>query len=232
MTKYLRYMCIIIFILFFVAIFIGRNLIYHMEYEYFTSTIKYFSTPIEEVHKQFHKLDNVLIDDESIDNIGDLIEQSEYVLRISIEKEPIFYGYGIINQVKVLEIIKGDNKISIGENLKVYDLISSWMGDYVNYYGGITPLNKNYNYIIFIKEAPQPNMENTYIFSSIRFGHFNISIKEPNVLQNYIQGSLYIKDIMNYDYVETDCESSGYGSCDSYIDEYTKMKNELLEYLG
>ena len=95
----------------------------------------------------------------------------------------------------------------------------------------MTPLNKKYEYIVFVKKAPRPNMENTYIFSSIEYGRFNISIKESNVLENYQMGSYTVKDIMEYDYVEIDC-STAYGYCEEYADDYTKMKEELLDFLA
>ncbi len=231
MIKFLRYSCIGIVVLFSVSAIIGKNFIYHTDYQKFISTVRYFSIPSAEIYnnKKFIKIKSVLIDDKKISNINELIENSDYVLRIKIEKDAIIYGYGIINQVKVLDVYKG-KEIANGDSIKIYDLISYWMGDYVNYYGGLTPLNSDFEYIAFLKKAPRPNMKNTYIFSSAKYGHFNISVNTANVLFDYKQADLYIKEIMKYDYVELNCESSGYSYCENDGDDYIEMKKKLLEF--
>ncbi len=232
MKKILSYTFLFIILLFIIAIIVGKSTIKHVDYQQYISTVKYFSSPIESVYKEFHKINGTFIEDEKIKDIKDLIGKSEYVLKVSVENEPVFYGNGIINKVQVLEIIKSNNKdIKVGEQLKVYDLISFWSGDYVNYYGGMTPLNSKNKYVIFLKKAEHANQKNTYIFSSIKYGHFNISVLEPNILKNYVQGSLKVNEIMNYDYVETECESSGYDVCDKYADDYSIMKRQLLDYI-
>ncbi len=232
MIKSLRWLCVFVLCGFLFAIMIGKNSLRHISYEEYISTYKYFPTPVAEVRKTFIDLDDIFIKRKDVKSLNDLMERTDYVLRIKISDEPIFWGNGIINQTEVLEVLKAaDNNINIGDSVKIYDLISTWQGDYVNYYGGMTPLNKKYEYIVFVKKAPRPNMENTYIFSSIEYGRFNISIKESNVLENYQMGSYTVKDIMEYDYVEIDC-STAYGYCEEYADDYTKMKEELLDFLA
>lgn len=233
MKKLFTYICLFIFVLFGCSIIIGRLLINHINYDNFISNVKYFSIPIEQVYKEFKQNKKIFIDDNKIDNIEQLIDESEYVLKIKVIDNPTFYGNGIINNVKILDVIKGknDKNIRIGSKLKIYDLISYWSGDYINYYGGMTPLNHKYEYVVFLKKANNSNYKGTYIFSSIKYGHFNISVSDANVLTNYIQGSLTVQEIMNYDYVETDCDSSGYNSCDNYVDDYAKLKKQLFNYL-
>lgn len=220
-------------VLFTGSIIVGRCLIKHINYNQFVENTKYFSTPIEYVYKEFKLNKEIFIDDNKISNIDDLINKSEYVLKIKVDGEPNFYGNGIINNVKILEVLKGENdeNIKVGKNLKIYDLVSSWKNDYINYYGGMTPLNLENEYIVFLNKTTHANQKNTYIFSSIKYGHFNISISDINVLTDYIQGTLTIKDIMKYDYIETDCKSSGYSICDHYVEDYSTLKKQLLEYL-
>lgn len=233
MKKILTCTYLLIILFFIIAVIVGKNSVRHVNYQQYASNVKYFSTPIESVYKEFRQIKGTFIEDEEISDIKDLIEKSEYVLKVSVEDEPIFYGSGIINKVNVLEIIKGNNdeNIKVGKQLKVYDLVSFWTGDYVNYYGGMTPLNYKNTYVIFIKKAEKANQRDTYIFSSIRYGYFNISVEESNILIDYIQGSLTIDKIIDYDYVETNCESSGYDICDKYVDDYLIMKKQLLDYI-
>lgn len=233
MKKTLACIVIIILLTFVVSIIIGKKSIKHIDYIYFSSNVKYFSTPVYDVYKEFKYNKEMFIDDDKIKDVNDLINFSDYVLSIKVNKEPIFYGNGLINNVKILEVFKSidDKNIKIGNQIRIYDLISYWSGDYANYYGGITPLNFDNEYIVFLKKANHGNLNNTYIFSSIRYGHFNISVSDDNVLLNYVQGSLTIGEIMKYDYVETDCESSGYKLCDKYADNYKMMKEQLINYL-
>lgn len=232
MKKILRYICVFLILGFFIAIPVGRSLIRHIDYNQFISNVLYFANPIQEEYKAYPETKEMFIDDE-VNGIEDLINKSEYVLKIKVNKEPEFYGTGIINNVKILEVYKGkeDKNIEIGKNLEIYDLVSYWQGNYINYYGGMTPLNSESEYIVFLKKATKANKKGTYIFSSIKYGHFNISTTDSNVLTGYIQGSLTFKDIMNYDYVEIDCETSGYDICEKYAEDYSKMKKQVLDYI-
>jgi len=128
-----------------------------------------------------------MLDGNKVNDIKDLINESEYVLKIKVNSEIEFYGIGIINNVKILEVLKGknDKNIGIGKNIKIYDLVSYWQGNYINYYGGMTPLNSENEYIVFLNKTTRANQKNTYIFSSIKYGHFNISTTDANVL-NYL----------------------------------------------
>ena len=95
----------------------------------------------------------------------------------------------------------------------------------------MTTLDEKYYYIIFIKKAPHPSIKNTYIFSSITYGHFNISSFDSNILMDYEPGSLTIKEAMKYDYVQTDCKFIRNEDCDQYATNYSTLKKQLLEYL-
>lgn len=231
MIKNLRIICIITLILFIITAIIGNKFVKHIKYEEFSSTFYYFTLPTKYINKHLKKINHIFIDDSKINNINNLIDESDYVLRIRMNDNPKIVGNGIINNVKVSEVIKGE-KIKLGDTIKIYDLINNLIGDYVEYFGGITPLNKENNYIVFLKKAPSPNIKDSYIFASIKYGHFNISNLESNVLTNYEQGSLYVKDILKYDYIETNCETSGYHECDSFAENYSKLKEELITYLN
>ena len=227
MIKVLKVICIILFFSFFIAILIGRNKAKYYNYNDFIENIYYYSESRASVYQTFHGIENVLIDDSKVESVEDLIKQSQYVLKVKVSDNPILYGKGLINQVQVLEVIKqDDNVISVGQNIKIYDLVS-WIGnDFIEYYDGMTPLNLNNQYIVFIKKSPSPNLKGVYMFSSIQFGHFNISNSNVNILTNYTRGTLTLKEIMQYDYVVTNCMSEK-EICDSFITKYSKFQKQL-----
>lgn len=41
-----------------------------------------------------------------------------------------------------------------------------------------------------------------------------------------------VQKIMEYDYVEMNCDSSGYNSCDNYAEDYSKLKRQLFNYMA
>jgi len=233
MRKILIYICGLLILGFIIAIPVGRSLIKHIDYNQFINNVLYFSNPIQSEYNIYPETKKIFINDDKINTIEDLINESEYVLKIKVNGELEFYGIGIINNVKILEVFKGknDKNIEIGKNLKIYDLVSYWQGNYINYYGGITPLNPENEYIVFLNKTTKANKKNTYIFSSVKYGHFNISTTDANVLTGYSQGSLTFKEVMNYDYVELDCETLGNDVCEKYADDYSKMKSQVLGYI-
>lgn len=233
MKKILIYICGLLILGFVITIPVGRSLIKHIDYNQFINNVLYFSNPIQSEYQVYPETQEIFIDDDKVNDIEDLINESEYVLKIKVNSEVEFYGVGIINNVKILEVLKGndDKNIEVGKNLKIYDLVSYWQGNYINYYGGMTPLNPKNEYIVFLNKTTRANQKNTYIFSSIKYGRFNISITDANVLTSYSQGSLTFKEAMNYDYVELDCEISSDNICEKYADDYSKMKKQVLDYI-
>lgn len=224
LIKLLKYCCVLLFLLYFLAIFIGKMQIKSVNYDEYISVSKYFTMSSDSVYRTFSRLKNVLINDDNVKKVDDLFDGSDYVLRVSVYDIPFFYGNGMINNLKVEDKLKGNDDILIGDKIKVYDLISSWNYFSINYYGGTTPLSSKYEYIIFIKEAPNPNVDDTYIFSSIRYGHFIID-DDVNILNDYNEGSLSMEEIMLYDYVCSEQEED----CKSISLSYQQMKKELLK---
>ena len=219
----------ITFCSFSIAILIGRSKAKYYNYNDFIENTYYYSENRTSVYQTFHRIEKVLIDDSKIESVDDLIKKSQYVLKVKVYDNPILYGKGFINQVQVLEILKQvDNDILEGQNIKIYDLVS-WIGyDFIEYYDGMTPLNEDNQYIVFIQESPSPNLKGVYMFSSIQFGHFNISNSNVNILTNYTQGTLTLKDIMQYDFVITDCESKK-EACDNFINKYSEFQKQLIK---
>ena len=233
MIKFLRIMCFVTISMFLIVGIVGKTKLKHINYDDYISTASYYTSSISSVYSHFSKLEQVIIDDSKIKNIEDLFLKSEYVLKVRINTKPTIYGNGILNKVEVLDILKGENdkNITKGNIIKVYDLVSIITDYSIRYYGGMTPLDEKNEYIIFIKKAPHPSIKNTYLFSSITYGHFNISSFDSNILMDYEPGSLTIKEAMKYDYVQTDCKFIRNEDCDQYATNYSTLKKQLLEYL-
>ncbi|HHW69605.1 MAG TPA: hypothetical protein GX747_04630 [Tenericutes bacterium] len=84
--------------------------------------------------------------------------------------------------------------------IKLYDLIISWNSNATSYFNGTTPMKINEDYIVFLKRNPNLSVKDTYIFSTMKYGH-TITSKESRYLHNYEQYTLTLKEISNYDFV-------------------------------
>ena len=227
----LKIICVVILFLFAVSFYIGRKYIKYIKYDEFANNAWYFSEPVDSVYGAFSRVKSVLINDDDVDEIEELFSFSDYVLEIISSSDQLLLGKGVINQANVVKIYKCSNDcdINIGDSIKIYDLVSSWGMSYINYYGGMTPLKKGDHYIVFIKKSPRPNLENVYMFSSVKYGHFNIS-QETNILFDYENGSKTFKEISKYDYVYLKCDGA-YNTCETYDNNYEKLKKELLKMI-
>ena len=165
------------------------------------------------------KLDGFFIDDK-INTFNDLKDLSDYILIVSNDKNPTFKGNGIINNCEIKKVIKGKN-LKKGDEIKIYDLILDWNNLSSYYIGGNTPLLKGDEYIVFLKKTDHASENNTYVFNSVKYGRVSL-LKNRKVLENYNQGSLPLKDIINYDMIYTKMEDEIY--------DYKKMVENIRNY--
>lgn len=214
---------ILIFILsIFIIIFYKHNN-KSMDYEEFLDNAFYYAIIKDEYlqYAGYTELENI-ISDEINYSINDLVKNAEAILVITMDTNTVFYGKGLINNCKIKKIIKGKN-FNINDVIKIYDSLYYWRWFSGHYLGGSTPLKMNEDYIVFIKNASRPNLKNTYIYSSIPYGHIKIS-KDIKILKDYENASLKLRDIINYQYVflkDTDKE---------IIELYENNCNNILEY--
>ena len=150
-----------------------------------------------------------------------MLIKTEAILIIKVQDSPDFLGDGIINNCKIEQVIRGEN-LNEGDTIKIYDFIAWWKMSDTAYLGGSTPLRQNEKYIVFLNRAPNPNKKDTYIFSSIPYGHILLN-KPIKTLINDETSPLTIKNAMNYQFVfPTDIDKN-------FVDLYKENCIKLIE---
>ncbi|WP_294580192.1 hypothetical protein [uncultured Thomasclavelia sp.] len=217
MIKKLQIICLIIAILFIPLSIYGKYSILHLSYLDYYQTAFYNIYYSDDIKNQYPYLSELIIED--ISNYQDLFNNSPYVLVVTINDIEII-GEGIINKCTVDKVIKGkklqqDNKINIYDHAFVF---SQYAG---TYFEGAIPLQIDKQYIIFIDKAPNPNISNSYIFKSIKYGSFKIDNQSNYYLLN--DENMTLKQISNYDYV-----SKNNADIIKYEQLYQEIKEKLL----
>ena len=127
----------------------------------------------------------------------------------------------MINQCRVLKVFKGEN-IQVNESVYIYDFTYSITRDSIGYIEGSKPLAPDREYIVFIQEAPAPNMKNSYIFSSINYGFFAVE-GQGRYIEEYENGSILLEDTYQYDYIGTNKQ---------FLKTYQQIANEISQKLN
>lgn len=169
-------------------------------------------------YESMYNLEDFFID-ENLTSLEDLENKSDYILIVNSNQEPIFKGNGIINNCNIKKVIKGE-KFKENQKIKIYDLVAFWDETGTFYLGGSTPLKKEKDYVVFLKDTINANESDSYVFSSVKYGHVLISEK-GKILENYKQNSLSLADISNYDFVFSE------GSSKENVSEFNKLYFEI-----
>ena len=151
----------------------------------------------------------------------DLQKLSNYILIISNNEYPTFRGNGIINNCIIKKVIKGKD-LKEKDKIRIYDLVAFWKTFGTSYLGGSTPLEIGNVYVVFLKKTTRANLSDSYVFTSVKYGHTIIS-KESKFLKNYLQNSMNIKEIRQYDYIFSN------ENTEVEIAEYLKIKADILK---
>lgn len=221
MINKLRFLCLLLILMFAFVAFSNRDKFEHINYSEYVLESKYFTD--DSYSLSFKEMKNILINDEEVRSASDLINKSKYALVVKVSENPTMIGDGIINNGVIISIIKGD-KFKVGDPIKIYDLLYYWGVNSTNYLGGSTPVRVGDTYVVFITDEIRPTVKNTYVFSSVKYGHFNVA-RDIGTYSNYdlsVSGLklLTISDAMNYDYVFT--------PSDPDTGVHSKIKDELL----
>lgn len=216
-------------IIYAIIIIYGKNSIKNIDYQKFINEKTYsFISSKNSSNNDFmgmdfesmYNLDNYFIDDKEL-SLNELENLSDYILIVENNNDPIIIGNGIINNCKILKVIKG-NDIYVNNNISIYDLMVSNQNQTALYLGGSTPLKLNDKYIVFIKKTNKAGMDNTYVSSTVNYGHFNLN-GDANILKDYIQNSINLKEAANYNHIfskNTNIEE---------INKFEKMQQEILD---
>ncbi len=174
-----------------------------------------------ELYENMFDTERLFIDNQ-IETVDDLIENSDEVLLINVESSPIFYGDGLINNCKILKVIKGH--LRENQSIKIYDLILKWSLSGTIYLGGSTPLKVGNDYVVFLKKSESASMNDTYYFSSILYGHISI-LGTTKIIEDYDM-SLNVNDAMNYQHIFLE------GIDKNHIENYKEFCDKILDELN
>lgn len=213
------YIGLSIILFFSIAIVIYAKInIKHVDYDDYVRNSLY-NFEISDDYENMYNLKDYFID-EKVNSYDDLKRMSDYILIISNDKYPTFRGNGIINNCTIERVIKG-NGLKEKAEIKIYDLVSSWKMYETIYLGGSTPLKIGNKYIVFLKKTTRANLSDTYVFTSVKYGHITIS-EDSKFLKDYVQNSMKIEEIKQYDFVFSS------ENTEREIAEYTKIKSDIL----
>lgn len=220
MIKYLKILCLLCLLLFVGLGFYGKNKFESIDYQTMAGEMYYSTMTYQDFLEIFPNTAKKLIDDTKITCLDDMIKQSDFVLKIKNGEDKIIQGHGLINQCQVLKVFKGKN-IQVNESIYIYDFTDFITSDSIGYIEGSKPLVPQQEYIVFLKKAPVPNMKDTYIFSSINYGFFDINSHDLYNTQ-YENDFIYLSDTYDYDYM---------GTNEEFSNMYQKLSHELKTYI-
>ena len=201
-----------------VVVMVAKKSIKHFDYEKYLNESDYTIVPEDFLNNGAGFSEYIIHN--SISNIDYLY--NSIILVISVDKNPSFIGNGIINNCKIEKVIKGDN-LTEGEEIQIYDLVSYWKMSYTSYLGGSTPLKKNNKYLVFISKTERANKNNTYVFSSVPYGHIQINSELKTLLYNQSpETSISVKEAQDYQFL-FDMNAN-----QELVDLYKKNCNDLL----
>ena len=159
-----------------------------------------------------------LVEDSSIHELSGLVNQSNYILKIKAAKEKQFIGKGVLNNCKILNVIKGE-QLHSGDTILIYEHVYSYSEDALVYLEGAKPILPDKEYIVFLNKAPNPNKKGTYMFSSVNFGYFEVNAISHQSIIDY-KNNISIEDTGKYAYI---------AASDKYRDTYFQLHNQVIE---
>ena len=209
---------ILLFIVSIGTVIVAKMKIKKLDYDDYVETSLYYLLP-EDEYKSMYDLDSITLHD-SVDDISSLLSYTEAILIVTPQNDPEFIGNGILNNCRVKKVVEGQG-FREGQVIEIYDFIAWWKNSDTAYLNGSTPINKNNEYIVFIRKAPRPNKQDTYIYSSIPYGHIKIS-DSIDVLENYDVATITVKQAMNYQFI------FGNNTDPALVDLYKKNCEQLI----
>lgn len=211
MIKKLQIITLIILLVYGGLVVYGKSKIKHLEYDEYVATKSYLTTEGENETLEFAPYLKDIILDSKVNGYDDLFNNSPTVLKITVDSVN-FAGEGMINNCTIKDVIKGDS-LKEGDKISIYDYI--YFISYVcpTYELGARPLKVGDTYVVFVDNAPNPNVDGSYIFTSFKYGSFRLK-EQPNYLvkENINEADLLMKDAMEYDYLCQDGNIALYDS--------------------
>ncbi len=197
-----------------------------------------YSVVYKPFYEAIYRLHDFFIDDK-VKTVTDLEALSPYILVVEVSENPTYKGLGMLDNCTVKKVIKGDNFKS-GMKIKIYELVGAWTSFATIYLSGSTPLKVGDTYLVFLKEASNANVKGAYIFTSIKYGHFNLSLDSKKVEERFTiyEDSISLDEAEKYDYMvpgivigleDNKTEEELIAEQEKEIEEYKKVANEVYE---
>ena len=213
--------CVLIILLFIVSIgtvVFAKTKLKKLDYDNYVETSLYYLLP-EDEYKSMYDFDSIAIHD-SVDDLSNLLPYTDAILIVTLVDDPEFVGNGILNNCKIKKVLEGKG-FREDQVIEIYDFVAWWKMSDTAYLNGSTPLNESNDYIVFIRKAPRLNKKDTYIYSSIPYGHIKIS-DSIDVLENYDAATITVKQAMNYQFI------FGNNTNPTLVDLYKKNCEQLI----
>lgn len=213
MIKYLRIFCLCCLVLFAGLGFYGKNKFHGIEYLDIENNFKYTTMSNQDFLKLYPDTAIKMINDQQVASMAQLVDQSDYILKVKNTSKKSIAGNGIINECEVLRTYKGKVK----QKINIYDMTYVIDQTSVGYIEGSKPLIPLREYVVFLKKSKKVNVKNTYMFSSVHFGAFDVDDRNESI-NNYDNNSLTLKQTYSYDYIGCD---------DQFVEKYQFLKKQL-----
>ena len=213
MIKYLRIFCLCCLVLFAGLGFYGKNKFHGIKYLDIENNFKYTTMSNQDFLKLYPDTAKKMINDQQVASMAQLVDQSDYILKVKNTSKKSIAGNGIINECEVLRTYKGKVK----QKINIYDMTYVIDQTSVGYIEGSKPLIPLREYIVFLKKSKKVNVKNTYMFSSVHFGAFDVDDRNESI-NNYDNNSLTLKQTYSYDYIGCD---------DQFVEKYQFLKKQL-----
>ena len=110
MIKHLRMFCLCCLVLFAGLGFYGKNKFYRIEYLDIENNFKYTTMSNQDFLKLYPDTAKKMINDQEVTSMAQLVDQSDYILKVKNTSKKKIAGNGIVNECEVLKTYKGKVK--------------------------------------------------------------------------------------------------------------------------
>ena len=155
MIKYLRMFCLCCLVLFAGLGFYGKNKFYRIEYLDIENNFKYTTMSSQDFLKLYPDTAKKMINDQEVTSMAQLVDQSDYILKVKNTSKKKIAGNGIVNECEVLKTYKGKVK----QTVNIYDMTYVIDQTSVGYIEGSKPLVPLREYIVFLKKSKNANVK-------------------------------------------------------------------------
>lgn len=161
----------------------------------------------------YTELFDYILKDEDVFELTDLEKNSDVIVKAKM-KDRKFVGEGVINECEIMQVYKGfDQKHTIF----VYDDVP-W-DEIAHYFEGAVPLHEGDEYIMFLKPAPNANVKDSYIFTSVSYGHFRLK-DDVKFLTYDMDHKIIVQEASRYDHIAFD---------DRNLETFKKLQGEVYK---